>query len=194
MPLDCFGKLTEDLSYDCDNIPASGIEVDVVLINIQDIDRSSTTLAAGVVTNLQLLSGTVGVAIQGIKRVFNYTNTIVVREDGANMHQHAINLRITNMSAENRVEIEKLINTKGIVAVVEKKWKGTDNGDAFIVLGLDRGLRFSEGVENSEEADGAFTFTLQSLEAELEPKGPAVLLETDYATTRTAFAGKFVQA
>ena len=39
----CDGLLTGDILFDCDNAPKGGIEVNVLLINIEDIDLSAVT-------------------------------------------------------------------------------------------------------------------------------------------------------
>lgn len=194
MGIDCFGDLENDFTFDCSNPPQSGIEVDVVLIETKKINRTATAVTGNLCTNLEAISGESGIALQGIKRTLTYSITATVREENSNGWVHAANLRIVNMSAESRAEIEKILNSDGITVVVEKKWKGTAGEDAFLILGLEKGMVLSEGVENSEEAEGTFTFTLQTRENELETKGGINLLDTDLATTRTAFGNKFVGA
>ena len=81
-----------------------------------------------------------------------------------------------------------------MVAIVEKKWKGTDNENAFKVFGLVHGLEISELTDNSRENDGTSVITLSTPAGFKEPKVPHQLLETDYDTTKTAFDNKFEAA
>ncbi len=190
----CLGKLSSDLIRDCDHLDQQGMEVDTVLLNRGDIDFEQTTIdrTTNIITNLVLKPGKTGYKIQGVKQINRYLSEIVVNEDATNKWRHSFIGRVYNLIASVRMEVENISQGGSIVAVVERKWKGADNKSPFIVLGLNSGMEISEGSENSAENDGAFVFTLASLDVALEPKMPMILLEGDsYAATKTAFDNKF---
>lgn len=191
----CVELISADLAFDCDNKDIQGIETNVVLINRDDIDYATTTYdpVSNTITNLQLQSGKTGYLLQGVKQLNSFLSEVVVNDDSLNKVRHSFLGRVYNLTAANRAQVDALMTGVGIVAVVEKKWKGAGNTSAFVVLGLGTGMEISEGSENSSENDGAFVFTLASADVSLESNGPRVLLETDYATTKTAFDAKFVQ-
>ena len=63
MSLNCEDKLTGDIVKDCDNKPKGGIEVDVVIINMDDVDKTTSTIDPTnkfIITSLSTESGTTG--------------------------------------------------------------------------------------------------------------------------------------
>ena len=190
----CIPKITGDLLFDCDNRDLQGIETKVILINRDDIDFGATTIAGKIVTNLQLKSGTSGFELQGVKQLNRFLSEVVPNAEGLNKWRHSFVGRIFNLTATTRSQIDLIADGANIVAVVERKWKGDSQEHGFLILGLGTGLEISEGSENSAENDGSFVFTLASSDLSLEGEGPKILLETDYATTKTAVDAKFAKA
>ena len=186
--MSCITDITKDLLVDCN--ASQGIEVNAVLINSEDIDRTASTITDKVV-NINLKSGTKGFKLEGIKQINSYLSEIEVNEDSLNKFNHQFNGRIYDLSAENREEIDALGSGANLVVVVEKKYKGASNESAFVVLGFQNGLEISEGVENSAENDGVFTFSVASNPLALEPKSPLIYFDTDYDTSKTAFDNSF---
>ena len=186
--MSCISELTKDILVDCD--ASQGIETNVVLINSKDLDRTASTVTGKEVV-INLKSGTKGFKLEGIKQINSYRSTPEINDDSLNKFNHEFDGRIYDLSAETRVEIDALGNGANLIAVVEKKYKGTDNESAFVVLGFQNGLELSEGAENSAENDGAFTFTLASNPLALEPKSPLIYFDTDYDTSLTAFENAF---
>lgn len=195
--MSCFTKLITDLTFDCDNIPVSGIEVNALIINREDIDYVATTFDAtykSLITSLELKTGVnKGILLEGIKQTNFADSEVVVAEDTFNKFKHGFAGRITAMTKETRADIDNMVNyPHGFVVVVEKKWKGAGSASAFVVLGWKNGLHISEGKEATNELDGMFNFKLSSQDIALEPKNPYIVLETNYDTTKTAFDTGFV--
>lgn len=186
--MSCITNISKDLLVDCN--ASQGIEVNVVIGNSADIDRTATTVT-GKVVNLQLKTGTTAYKLEGIKQLNSYSSTVEVNDASLNKHTHSFSGRIFDLSADDRAQIDALASGANLFAVVEKKYKGTDNESAFVILGLQNGLELTEGVENSAENDGVFTFTLASNPLALEPKSPSIFFDTDYATSKTAFDNAF---
>jgi len=99
-----------------------------------------------------------------------------------------------NFSSDNKLQLQNMSEGGSFVAVLELKWKGVDNKDAFQVLGFRSGLSMSVMTWNTAENDGTVLFQLASLDNYEEPTVPLTLLETSYALTKTAFGNKWEQA
>jgi len=197
MPIDCTGNLTADILFDCLNSPVAGIEQDIVLINQADIDTITTTTDASnraLLTNLQLKAGKTGYKLTGVKQANGKAWELVKKENAPDKFKHTLSGVIFNPSAANKNQAANLALGAKYVAVVEQKWKGTDSEDAFEVLGLRSGLELMTMTNNSKENDNMILFELASADGYEEPTMPMTLLDTDYATTKTAFTNKFVQA
>lgn len=193
----CDGIIDADILFDCDNGSIAGLEVNVVLVNSTDVDITNTTVNASnktLLDNFQLASSKTGYAFQGVKQVNSTAFELVKKDTGADKYKHTFNGVILNLSAANKLQLQNMSEGGKYVAVVERKWKGASNADAFEVYGLDSGLELNVVTYNSNENDGTATIELSSADGYEEPKVPMTLLETDYATTKTAFDNKFAQA
>ena len=186
----CITKIDKDLLFDCDNLPSAGIEKRVVLINREDIDRTASTVSGGVV-DINLLPGSTGYIIEGIKQINSYNYEVSVNTDSLNRVTHTFIGRVYDLTPENKAQINAFIDGGNVVAVVENLAKGANQESAFEVLGWQNGLEISEGVKNSLENDGAFVLTLASNEQTLESRVPLTFLDTDYPTSKTKFDNKF---
>lgn len=197
MALNCEDKLSADIIKDCDNKPIGGLEVSAVLINFEDIDKSASTLDATndlIITNLATASSTSGFSLEGIKQTNGASFELVVKEDTFDAYKHLFSGVILTPSAANKKAMAEIASGGRYVVVVEKKFKGEDQAEAFEVLGWDSGLIISTLVWNSKESDGVIKFELASQDAYEEPEMTRNLLETDYTTTKTAFDAKFATA
>ena len=101
---------------------------------------------------------------------------------------------ILTPSAANKKSLSEISSGSKYVVVVEKKWKGVSQADAFEVLGWDAGMTISEMTWNTKESDGIIKFAVSSEDGYEEPDMTRNVLETDYATTKTAFDAKFATA
>jgi len=193
----CEGLITADILYDCDNSPVGGLETDIILVNVADIDVAATTFDAAnsdIVTNFQLLSGKTGFLLQGVKQINSASSELVKKEFSSDKYTHTFNGVVLNVSAANKQQVNIMSEGAKYVAVIDRKWKGASNAEAFLILGLESGLELQTATWNSNENDGVLQFSLASTEGFEEPKLPNTLLETDYATTLAAFEAKFAQA
>jgi hypothetical protein len=197
MAVDCTSGLTEDILFDCLNAPVGGIEQDVVLINKKDIDVVATTTDATnrvKITNLQLKPGKTGYKLTGVKQSNGKSWELVKKENAPDKFKHTFKGVIFNPSAENKQQADNLAQGGSYIAVIEQKWKGASNADAFEVLGVASGMELSTMTNNSAENDNMIVFELSSVDGFEEPTMPKTLLEVSYAATKTAFDNNFVQA
>jgi len=196
MPIDCTGSLTADILFDCANAPVGGIEQNVLLINKDDIDMTSTTVDATnriLVTNLQLKAGKTGYLLSGVKQSNGKAWELVKKENAPDKFKHTFSGVIFNPSAENKLQADSLSKGAKYVAVVEQVWKGTGNKEAFEVLGFSSGLELTTMSNSSKENDNMIMFELASADGFEEVTMPKTLLDGTYTATKTAFANKFEQ-
>ena len=194
MALNCEEKLTADIQKDCDNKPKGGIEVNAVFINFDDVDKATSTIDGSndlLITNLSTLSGTTGYNIEGIKQVNGASFELVKKEESFDAYKHLFSGVILAPSVENKKRLDEIASGGRYIVVVEKKWKGTDQEDAFEVLGWDAGLVISTMLWNTKEADGTIKFEVASEDGFEEPSMTRNNLETNYATTKIAFDAKY---
>lgn len=197
MALNCEDKLSSDIAKNCDVKPIGGIEVNVVLIPFSDIDKATSTLDGSndlIITNLATKSGTQGYFIEGIKQSQGASFELVKKEDSFDAFKHSFAGVVLTPSSANKKALSEVSGGARYVAVVEKKWKGVTQADAFEVLGWDAGLVISEMTWNTKESDGIIKFVVSSEDGYEEPDMTRNVLETDYATTKTAFDAKFATA
>lgn len=191
------GLLEADFVLNCDDRAKGGLESDILLFNRDDVDFDSITYDAtnsNIVTNFQLKTGKTGYLLQGVKQVNSTAWELVKQEFSFDTYKHTLNGTILTPSAANKEQAEKISSGGRYVAIVNRKYKGVDNGDAFEILGLGCGLEAETMTYGSSENNGVITFVLASVEGEEETSIPKTVLETDYATTLTSFDAKFAQA
>ena len=191
-------RLAADIVNDCENLSISGIESDILLIPHSDVDKTASTIDPTnplLITDLVLKAGKTGFLLEGVKQTNGYNSEFVVGDEQTpDKSRHVIRGRILTPSAANRLQANKLGKGESYMAVVNKKYKGKDSKDAFLVLGWDAGMYLSSKTENSLENDGAILLEMSSKDTMLEKDDPKVLLETTYETTLTAFNNKFATA
>ena len=187
----CITKIAANLLFDCETPPAQGLETTVILINRADINRTLSEEATDGTQDIELVAGTTGYKLEGVKQLNSYNATLEVADDKLTKVVHSFVGRIFNITPETRTFIQALINGGNVVAVVEKLAKGALNANAYQILGWQNGLEISEGVENSAENDGAFTFVLSSPSLAREPRMPLIYKDTDYATSKAKFDNAF---
>lgn len=188
--MSCIGKLTANIAYDCTpaNRAKGGLETSAVLINRADIDWTSVTQTGATVTNISLMSGATGYSIEWIKQLGTVGSEVSIN-DGLDTFTHNFAARIFGSGADDAERMKELLEGEYVV-IVETKFKGTSNADAFKVFGLENGLKMSEGTYSSTENDGALVFTLASVENYGESYPFLIWNETNYTTTKAKFDNK----
>lgn len=189
---DCINKLSANIQYDCSPTgrARAGIETTAVLINKSDLDLTALTMDGATVTNLSLKTGATGYKISWIKQLANSASEFASNDSGLDTFSHSFACRVFGQSADDSERIKELSSGEFVV-VLESKYKGTGNLDAFKVFGAENGLKMSEGTFTSAENDGSFLFTLSSVEGFGESYPWQVLLETSYVATKTKFDAAF---
>ena len=179
--------------------PVMGIEQDLVLINEKDLPLAGITFDETnpneLITALELAAGKVGFLVEGLKQIMNYNNSFETPDDAESGVIHTIaGIRVQQNTVEAQKFVNDLINGARVYAVIEMKWKGTDNANAFRFFGIKYALELKEMADASNENDAVKVLTLGTPNGFREPFVPHQLLDTDYDTTKTAFDNKFEAA
>lgn len=191
----CLTTIANDLLIDCNNADVTGLEERVVLINYSDIAPAGIVYSGSdpttkIVSDIILNAATTGYLLEGVKQLNSFLNENVISDDAVNKWRHSFVGQVRNLTATARMEMDNMANGRFLV-VVEKRWKGVDNESAFVVLGPQRGLRLTVGVENSAEAEGVYVFTIASEDNALESLGAPLFFDTDFATSLAEFENLF---
>ena len=188
-------KITDDIAINCDNIAIAGLESDILLIPHSDVDKSASTIDATnkmIITDVVLKAGATGYLLEGVKQTNGMNSEFIPGDDQTlDKHRHGIRGRVLTPSAANIEQANLLGKGESYMAVVNRKYKGADSADAFLILGWDTGMHLSVMTINSNENDGAILLEMASKDGMLENDLPRVVLDTDYDTTLTAFNNKF---
>lgn len=190
----CDGLLTSDILFDCDNAMVGGIEVDVLIFNHKDIDKAACTFDATnktVLTNFALKAGKTGYLFQGVKQVNSLKFELVPKEAGTDKYKHTFAGTILNFSADNKARLLELSDSGQVAVMVELKWKGAGDEDAFQLGGYSTGMILKVATWATNDKDGTISIEFASQDGYEEPKMVLSVMETDYDTTATAFANKF---
>ena len=189
----CDKKITADLLFDCLDKPKKGIDGGKgVLINVDDIDYSASTIAGATITDLVLKSGTVGFAVEWYKDLASGNSAFTPNAEDIDGFTHNFLTRLANSSAASAERSAELAGGRFIM-VYETRYKGTLSAEAFKVAGWESGLKLSEMITDTAANSGAPTFTLTSEEGTVETFPYNIFLETDYATSKATFDTLFVQ-
>ena len=191
MATNCAPKLTEDILFDCADKPKRGLDGGrAVIINYDDIDRASSTTSGATISDLVLKSGTTGISAEWYKDLASVNSSFSPNTEDIDGFLHNFLCRIPNASADNAERSRELTQGRFVV-VVETRYKGALNAEAFKVLGWESGLKLSEMTWNTLENSGAIPYTAATEDGDFESYPYNVFLETDYATSKATFDSLF---
>lgn len=190
----CIDKLAEDILNDCVDVGKKGLDSrKAVLINIDDIDRAATTLTGATITALTLKAGTKGFNCEFYKELASVNSAFAPSTEDVDGFLHNFLCRLPTSSAVNAERAKEIANGR-FVAVVETRYKGVDQKDAFKVYGIENGLKLAEMTNDSLANSGASLFTVSTEEGDVEQYPYNIYLDTDYATSKADFDAAFAQA
>lgn len=187
----CAPKLTADVLFDCADKPKKGLDGGrAVIINFEDIDRAGSTEALAVISDLVLNAGTTGFAAEWFKDLASVNSAFAPNTEDIDGFLHNFLCRISSSSAENAERARELSQGRFVV-VVETRYKGTANAEAFKVMGWENGVKLSELTWNTIENSGSVPYIVATEEGDVESYPYNVFLETDYATSKATFDALF---
>lgn len=185
----CLTGIDGNIVADCNDMPFSGLEANVRLVNRNDIDYSATTFNGDrtICTDFVLKSGKVAYTLVGFKKS-NDAGFKLVKKDAINDgFEHELKGVAYNRKPDTLDQINKLCKGNKIVAIVEYKHKGGTNTEAFMIYGINAGLELQEATHAANSNNGTISLRLASTKDEEEPNVPCIFLDTDYATTKAVF-------
>lgn len=191
MSSNCAPKLTADVLYDCADKPKKGLDGGkAIIINWDDVDRSGSTVTAAIISDLVTKSGTSGFAAEWFKDLASANSAFAPNTEDVDGFLHNFLCRIPVSSAENAERARELSQGRFIV-VVETKYKGALDAEAFKVFGWESGVKLSEMTYNTLENSASMLYTVATEEGDTESYPYNVFLETDYATSKATFDSAF---
>jgi hypothetical protein len=188
----CNTKLSKDILLDCADLPKQGVENSgsAILINFEDINRTSTTNAGATVTDLVLVDGATGYKLDYYKQLAQGAGAYTPNAEAIDGFSHSGILRLPTQGAESA---ERAAELKGglYVVVLKTKYQGVEQKDAYKVFGFENGMALSELTTNTNENSGSLLFTLTTEEHAYETYPYNIFLEGDYATSTATFDALF---
>jgi hypothetical protein len=195
----CTTKIAQAIARNCATPNQMGLEQEILLINHADLLKANIDLNSStpnsLIDDITLNSGTQGYMLEGFKKMIRYNNTFVGSQETSNGVIHTLeNIPWYDQSAAGLNELSKLQDGARVYVVVKRIFQGVDQESAFRFFGYDYGLELTDFVEASNENDGVPLITLGTPDGFKEQYLPRILLDTDFATTNTAFAAFFAEA
>jgi hypothetical protein len=184
MPTGCEG-IFESIFIDCNKPIQSGVKDILYLINYDDILSTTVDpLNANLITGITLVSGAVAYQFEG-KNSSIEPRAALLRQRYSEVYDHEITFKVFDNGADIKRNLQGAV-TKKVVAIVENRFKGTEDDAAFEIYGLGAGLQANtlERITADTDTQGAYNVVLASSEQEKEPNLPATLFDTNYVTTK----------
>lgn len=181
----CDFKIAKSIDFDCENMPAKGIEKVGYIVNYDDVLKASCNRTGNLINALALVSGAKGYKIivpEGTP--FNGTLIEAVVGTYRTKWNKTVAFVILNSGPDVSHDIiDKLANGKFVI-VLENVFAGSDSKNKFEVYGFEQGLKLTAGTRdlNSDDTDGGWSVTLQEQNA---PSSGLFLFNDSEAATRT---------
>lgn len=181
----CDFKIAKSIDFDCENMPAKGIEKIGYIVNYDDVLKASCNRSGNLITALALANGAKGYKIivpEGTP--FNGTLIEAVVGTYRTKWNKTVAFVILNSGPDVSHDIiDKLANGKFVI-VLENVFAGSDSKNKFEVYGFEQGLKLTAGTRdlNSDDTDGGWSVTLQEQNA---PSSGLFLFNDSEAATRT---------
>lgn len=176
------GTITAGVTVvDCTTLPGGGVDEALYLFNKDEIDLSSSVIAAdGSITTLALTGSATGFKFDGFKSSLN-PNISINTEGLIPTFEHEVQFSIFGITQSEMNQIKELA-LGSLVAVVDS------SDQKLFAFGWNQGLSAEEGswTMNDTATGGVPSITLRTPSNKpKEPAMPKQYLDTDYATTKT---------
>ncbi len=191
------GKITAGIVHNCLDKLVSGLHDEMILLNLDDIDKSASTFDA---TNKLILTDivlkTASPTLSGFKiEGYNFSNehnVALVKRRFINGWDHNLLFRVFDNTPEVKKFVEEATESRFVLIVKNQynnKGATTAGTTVFEVLGWEHGLEISEATRdvNDEESMGAWVLQAACDEVNKEPYMPYTFFKEDLATTQAAF-------
>lgn len=190
MPTSCIGAITADFTVDCSKLPFAGLETVAKIINLDDLDKAASTFAPGsniTLNSIVLKAGKSAYKLEGFKKSNNAKFSLVKKENLNDSFSHSVMGTVFQMTPTVKEQLKNMTVGGRVVIIVENKYKGVTQEDAFEVYGFDAGMELSETSRELNANNGVTAIAFASVKDQEEPAPPYTYFDTDYATTKAAF-------
>lgn len=189
------GNIINNLVMDaCGKAAASGTNVRVYLANFDDVDKSKSVVANGVLTDLQMKASKKLYKLDSKPRSTEGTATYNTGTYGGSF-DHSVTLRAFTKDQEVKDFMNTLVAAR-IIAIVENNEAGKDKtgqlvgGTKYEVYGWDSGLILTEMPWSTTLSDTVtYSATLSSDENSKEGQLPLSVFKTSLEDTETMLNG-----
>lgn len=191
-------SITAGITRNCDDKMVTGLQDEVMLINIDDIDKDASTFDATnplIVTAITLKTtspAASGYKIEGIN-FSNEHNTALVKRRFINGWDHNLMFRVFDNTPDTKKFVKEAVDAR-FVAIIKNRYSNrnaaTNAGvTIYEVLGWEYGLEITEATRDTmdEESSGGWVLQAACDETVKEPQLPYTFWVTDEATTELAF-------
>ncbi len=184
----CITNLSGNFTKDCKIPPVIGLEENAFIIPYDDWDRAATLInAAGTIMTEAVLKATAQkIKVQAFKRYKDGGYDPKENPDAPDGTTHSFSFVSPKNDSSAKEFINALLSGTRCVVVVERKWKGTANADAFEVLGYDVGMTGTSTMKYYADS-GSHVIVLKTPADEQEPRVPYTWNEGTYADTKSVF-------
>ena len=179
MPV-CEGKLTGNVERDCTYRPAQGV-LEAYLINLDDIDKSASTVTS---TGVSALALKVGASIYAIDSVDTGLGLAAVgaRDAYGMAYTHTQRLRVIDGTSATWAQLSE-IKDGNFVSVIKTKGASSDGLSQYKVGGYNFGMKMTTDSVDYDAESGTRGIELTSQEGSLEAGSALIFLDTDVTTT-----------
>lgn len=179
------GGISADILIDCDNPPIAGTKDTLYLFNLDGVDFTYNTTG---ITPQKIVDGITLPSGQTLFKIEGRNNSItasaeLVKGTYFDSYQHNVGFAAFDITPETKAQIEKMVQSGNLCAIVENANRSATGNTAFEIYGITNGLEVLTGVRNVLENDGIYVLQLGSSELVKEPHLPFSVFDTDYATT-----------
>ena len=191
-------SITAGIARNCDDKMVTGLQDEVILINLDDIDKASSAFDATndmTITSIVLKTtspAAAGYKIEGIN-FSNEHNTALVKRRFINGWDHNLMFRVFDNTPAVKKFVKEAVDSR-FVAIIKNRYNNRNaSSDAGVtvyeVLGWEYGLEITEATRDvmDEESLGAWVLQAACDDTVKEPQAPFTFWDTDESTTETAF-------
>ena len=176
----CEDKITGNISRDCSYRPSQGV-LEAYLINLDDIDKSASTVTA---TSISLLTLKAGAKIYSVDSVDTGLGLSAVgaRDAYGMAYTHTQRLRIIDGNSATWARLDEMKNGN-FVSIVKTKGASSDGLSQYKVGGYNFGMKMTTDSVDYDAESGTRGIELTSQEGSMEAGSALIYLDTDVATT-----------
>ena len=182
MPI-CDDKITGNIARDCAYRPAQGA-IEAYLVNLDDIDRTASTLEAGNDTKITAITLKAAAKIYSVDSVDTGLglSSVGARDAYGMAYTHRQKLRIIDGTSATWQQLDKMKNST-FISIVKTKDGSSENNAYFKVGGWDFGMQMDVDSIDFDAESGTRGVEFVSQEGSLESGAVKIFLDTDLATT-----------